>query len=518
MTDEKTKEAIKKLNTKAGLKKEKIKKKKKNFTQVLKESTGKDLNDFLRECPIFYDEHLIWWAWNKKENFWEMIDAVDILNIIADFFMMTAEQISPFRNFLLNVMQQKSRKNKPKELPEFCIQFKDKIVDLKNKTEIEATPKYFSTAPIFYELSKDEETPIIDKLFQDWVGEKYVKTLYEILAYSCLREQFLQTFICLTGSGSNGKGTFQNLIVKFLGEKNCCSSSIKSLITRSFETSALYKKLLCLIGEVDSDDLKNTNIIKQLTGEDLIRYEFKGKTCFSEKSGTTFIIATNSLPRTPDKSDGFYRRAFVIDFPNQFPVKRDLLAQIPEQEFRNLTRKVVNCLYQLLEKNEFTKGGDIEERRQRYEERSNPLMMFITEKFDEGGTDFFKLREFANSYNLFLKEKKLRQETISKIGKMLRDEGFEISPRKFKDDKGDIVDSAKSIIGLKIKNDLVGIGENGSLGSLNKEKLPKLLKSTIPSYENFCFRCGKRVEKDENLRINTNYYCSNCFKIMEGVE
>ncbi len=443
-------------------------KKVKTAIMELLNSLKKTFDEFIIESPIYYDNNSLWWAWSNEKKIWELVDSIDILNLLEDFFELKTEQTSKFGTFFLNLLKQKSRRKKPLELPEYCIQFKDKIFNLKTEEETLATPKYFLTSSIPYELTESSETPTIDRLFDEWVGEKYRETLYEVIAYSCIREQFLQTIIALTGAGSNGKGTFQNLIIKFLGKENCVSSSIKSLITRSFETSALYKKLLCVVGEVDSSDLTNTNLIKQLTGEDLIRYEFKGKTSFSETSPTSFLIATNSLPITPDKSDGFYRRILTIDFPNQFKVKRDLLSQIPEQEFHNLTRKVVNSLIILLKKNEFTNGGDIEERRKRYEERSNPLMMFISKDYEEDGIGFVKLREFSNEFNKFLKNKKLRILTVGQIGKRLRDEGFEISTRKYKDDDGEILDSAKSIIGLT--NISQRIGENsGSGGKMNKE-------------------------------------------------
>ncbi|MEK6916015.1 MAG: phage/plasmid primase, P4 family [Nanoarchaeota archaeon] len=444
-----------------------IKKATKELLAMIKKELGRefDFSNFILNSPVFFDENSLWWAWNKNLFSWKIVDEIFILNSFQDFFNLEAGQIYKFKNFIITILRLNSRRNKPEELTPYCIQFKNKIFNLKTEQEFIATSKYFLTSPIPYELSKDSETPIIDKLFTDWVGETWKPTLYEVLAYSCLREQFLQSIIALTGAGSNGKGTFQNLLIKFLGRENCVSSNIKSLINRSFETSALYKKLLCVVGEVDSHDLTNTNLIKQFTGEDLIRYEFKGKTPFSEFSPTTFIIATNSLPLTPDKSDGFYRRFLIIDFPNQFIINRELLNQIPELEFNNLTRKIINILLSLIKKQEFTNSGTIEERRSRYEERSNPLMMFVSESYDETGTGCVKLREFSKKYNLFLKSKKLRQKTVNEVGKDLRIEGFEVSPRKYRDEQGEIVDSAKSIIGISVKRSELHGENTGSLGS-----------------------------------------------------
>ncbi len=464
---------------------EKVKKKdiKKEVIKSLTKKIKTTITTNSEITPFFFDSYKIWWLWDEKEFYWKMCDEIDILNMYAE---KTGNDIIKPKNrqLIMNFLKQGGRKNKPVESPKHWIQFKDTIVNIKTGKKFQATPKYFNTNPLPYKLGSSEKTPVMDKLLREWIickgvqDESYVQTLKEIIAYSACKEQFLQTIIALTGSGSNGKGTFQKLIEKFLGEKNVCSSNLKALAIRNFEASALYKKLACFFGEVDSYDLTNTNLIKSLSGEDLIRYEFKGKTPFSEHSSTTPIIATNSLPITPDKSIGFYRRWLIIDFPNQFNLKRDLLAAIPEKEYENLGLQVVRILEELYKKNEFTNAGTIDERIARYENRSNPLIIFINKNCKEGN-GMIKLREFGNEFNKYLKENRLRPYTITKIGKLLRDEGFEIGARYFGEAK---TDSAKAIINLCFKKEEIKhrIAKNGSSGSPeDKGGLPKLPKLTI---------------------------------------
>ena len=503
---------------------EELKKDKEKFVGEQKEIKTDSLT------PYFFDSNRIWWIWDERESFWQMCDEIDVLNMCSQ--KIGSDVISPKqRQELLNYLKQEGRRKKPKECPKHWLQFKDTIVDLRSGGQFKASPEYFNTNPIPYKLGKSEDTPTIDKLFGEWViyeevqDKSWVQTLYEILAYACCKEQFLQTIIALTGAGSNGKGTYQNLIGKFLGEKNICSSNLKALSVRNFEASALYKKLVCFFGEVDSNDLTNTNLIKSLTGEDLIRYEFKGKTPFSEYSGTTPIIATNSLPITPDKSIGFYRRWLIVDFLNQFKIRRDLLAEVPEWEYENLGRKVISVLKKLYEQQEFTNCGTIEERISRYESRSHPLNIFISECCSEGD-GMIKLRDFSERFNKFLREKRLRIYTINKISKMLRDEGFEVGARHF--GKGN-TDSAKAVINLTFNNEKLseksqkklnenaGIGqsiaETGSFSSLDNEKLPKLPIQPTPrpilinSSEKKCIICGSPdafiIEKDK-------LYCEEC--------
>jgi len=383
--------------------------------------------------PVYYDEAGIWWRWDKKELKWIRCDDVDILNLIFKTSHIDCIEAKP-RIEILNALMQVSRQHKPKVPEKHWVQFKDKIVDIKNGTIFDASSEYFITNPIPWKLGDSMDTPEMDKLFKEWIvgenqDESYVKVLYEIMAYCACSEQFLQTIIALTGSGSNGKGTFLKLLTKFIGIDNTCSSNLKSLCRRNFETSALYKKLFCNIGEVDYDDLQNTATIKQLTGEDLIRYEFKGRTPFSEYSPTTLIVATNSLPRTPDKTIGFYRRWVIIDFPNQFKVAADILSRIPEIEYEHLALKISTILKELYSSGSFTNNQSFEEKAKRYEARSNPIQSFIEEYCEEVPGEITILREFVDALNEYLKRKHLRLITTHHVGKFLREEGWDVAKR-----------------------------------------------------------------------------------------
>ncbi len=336
------------------------------------------------------------------------------------------------------------------------IQFKDKIYDVKTGKIFEATPEYFVTNPIPWEVGESEKTPMMDKIFSEWVEEKYIKTLYEITAYNVSLNKFMQRIIALCGGGSNGKGTFIKLNEKFLGKDNCVSSEIKSLSEDKFEASNLYRKLLCVMGEVSYGDLKNTNMLKKLGGEDRLSFQFKGKDGFTDDNTATCICATNSLPRTPDKSKGFYRKWLIVDFPNQFEkVKGDLIDKIPNIEFNNLAKKVLRILKELYEKEEFTNEGNFDEREKRYEERSNPVMRFVESHCEEAEGFSIPLREFTNECNKILKEKHLRIVTAIQVGKILREEGFVIGNVKIGDTSVSSIKNIKLLEILEISESLL---------------------------------------------------------------
>jgi len=412
---------------------------------------------FYKLQPFFYDNIKTFHLWKEDEGKWESCDKVDMLNILQKNIPHIDTINAKTKSEILTALEQVGRLKKPEEIPKTWIQFKNKIVDVITGEEFMPSPKYYTTNPIPWELGESSETPTIDKLIREWVvddehqKESYIKTIKQIIAYTISSDQFLQRIVALCGAGMNGKGTFLKLLEKFIGDSNSCSSDVRILSSNDFEMGSLYKKLCCVMGEVDSTDLKNTNTIKKLSGEDKMRYEFKGKGAFSDDSITTCIIATNSLPTTPDKSLGFYRRWLIIDFPHQFSVKRDLIGEIPDEEFKNLGRSCLELLREMYKTNAFENEGNLDDRMYKYEERSNPIIRFIETNCNEDFSKKIELRTFCIKFNEYLKKRHLRIKSAKMIGKMLKEEGFEHGPRKITVNYEQI--SARCIVGLSFKLD-----------------------------------------------------------------
>jgi len=138
------------------------------------------------------------------------------------------------------------------------------------------------------------------------------------------------------------------------------------LLKARFEGSKLLKKLVCLMGETSFELITNTDYLKKLTGQDLIRAEFKGKNCFDFRNYAKLIMATNSLPPTSDKTIGFYRRWKIIDFINIFPEETDVLFNVSDEEYKNLSLKCLNIAKNLWKHRKFTNEGDFERRKEIY--------------------------------------------------------------------------------------------------------------------------------------------------------
>jgi putative DNA primase/helicase len=381
---------------------------------------------FLEKQPIFFDKAGLWWLWDFNSNCWNRVDEVDILNYISDKHGSDIIS-SKARNELLNGLKQDGRKNIPKKVKSTWIQFKDIIVDIETGEKFKATPEYFVTNPIPWELHEEnfEKTPVMDRIFGEWVGPDNIKTLYQILAYCLLSDYPIHRIFCFIGAGMNGKSKFLELLRRFIGEKNTCCTELDILMTSRFEVTRLHKKLVCQMGETNFNEMSKTSLLKKLSGGDLVGFEYKRADLFEEKNYAKIIISTNNLPATTDKTIGFYRRWMIIDFPNQFSEKRDILLDVPEEEYKSLALKSIITLKELLSKREFYNEGTIEERQKKYDEHSDPLDKFMKEYTSEDFDGHIWKGEFERKLNQWCKENRHREMSEVAIGKKMKEKGID---------------------------------------------------------------------------------------------
>lgn len=388
---------------------------------------------FVQMQPVYYDASKLWWLWDTEKSCWTHVDDVDIMNAVDEILDIVGTVIPQHRTMILDALQRIGRKNKPKTPAKTWIQFKDTVVDIVTGKTFLATPEYFMTNPIPWESGDSEETPTLDKIFTEWVGEEYLLTLQQLAAYCLLPDYPLRRIFCLLGDGSNGKSKYQEFIRRFIGSENTTASEFDIIATSRFESSRLYKRLACFMSELNYVHFHKTAAFKRLTGQDFIGFEFKHKPHFEGFTYAKIIIATNSLPTTSDTTTGFYHRWIIILFPNYFSEKIDILETIPEQEYKNFARKSIRLLQGLLHDGEFSKEGTLEHKKTEYERHSNSVKEFI--KTDcELGIDFYvPYSEFYTGYIAYTKANNLRTLTKPKVGKLLRDAGYEVERRTIRE-------------------------------------------------------------------------------------
>lgn len=409
---------------------------------------------FVLAVPTVFDKNRSWWSWDFDAYQYVETDETELLNGVR-FGHDLGDNILRLKRQFVTALELVARDKKPAEIPVSKIQFKDTLYNIETgETEYvltpEGFPKYFSLNTIPHKLGDSEDTPTLDYLFKSWVGEENVGTLYELLAYCCFRAYPIHIITVLNGSGSNGKGSFLKILQRFLGEHNLASTDLDLLASTNtrFETYNLYRKLGAVMSETNFDVLRKTSLIKELSGDDLIRYEKKGGKAIHEHSYAKLVIATNSLPQSEDNLDGFFRRWLIIDFPNQFVAGKDVTLSVPEQEYRNLARKVTRILPELLERGRFIGQGTLAEQKQKYIETSNPFKVFVREYCVVAEDAYVPYGQLFNKYLLYCDSKKHRRPSHKNFKLSLESENF-YKERTTRDGH-----SAHYVVGVKLKDSL----------------------------------------------------------------
>jgi phage/plasmid-associated DNA primase len=168
--------------------------------------------------------------------------------------------------------------------------------------------------------------PIEDFLLKITGHRDIAEVLLAFLSAIITRRSDLQRYLELIGGGGTGKSTFMALAKALAGEENVVSSQLRLLESNQFETAKFYRKLLVLFP--DSERWQGeVSVLKQLTGQDPIRYERKGiQQCKDFVYEGMVILSANEPPESSDRTSGQERRKLTVGLDNR----------IPEYEGRNL--------------------------------------------------------------------------------------------------------------------------------------------------------------------------------------
>lgn len=433
--------------------------------------------------PVYYDKSRMWWMWNIDEYAWDLCDKTDVLNLLKYGLQLNPDMIVTQKTNLIEAIQLQARWKKPTEPKPEWIQFNDTMYNINTKEEKTVNSNYFNVNPIKWKPTENTETPVMDKLFKEWVGEEYVQTLYELIAYGCYREYPIQLLFALTGSGRNGKSQFLKVLDHFYGERNTTTSKLENL-AKNYETFGIWKKLVCMMGEGNHRILNDTDVLKRLTGGDKLDFEKKYADKFNDYSYCKLIMATNALPSSEDTSEGYYRRWLIIDFPNEFPEGKPIWKTIPEEEYHALAGKILTILPELLKKGSFTNQGTVKERKERYIAKSNPLSIFIKQECEVSNMNSMILYgRLYNEYVAWLSERKLRKVSHREFNTILENEGF-LKIKTSRQINGEYI-NGYFVQGIKLKTEFGQ--ERGSVTDVTVVTAPSTLfpyreKSLDPSH------------------------------------
>lgn len=202
------------------------------------------------------------------------------------------------------------------QYPSHWINFKNGMYDPIQQVMRPHKPEYYSINQVPHEYEPDAE-------YSGTVVERFLEGLFPndqdremFLAYCgyCMTvDTRLQKFLVIVGVPASGKSTVINLLIDAVGAENVSCITLQDLNER-FTPTELLGKLLNACADLPKKALDQVDAIKRITGEDLVKGEYKGGKVFAFRSYAKLIFSANELPVNLDeKSDAFYRRMLSIE-------------------------------------------------------------------------------------------------------------------------------------------------------------------------------------------------------------
>lgn len=212
------------------------------------------------------------------------------------------------------------------------------------------------------------------------------RLLEEMIGYCMYRRNELGKAFILTGSGSNGKSTFLNMIKRMLGKRNTSALDLKKLGDR-FSTIMLFGKLANIGDDISDEFMTDTAEFKKIVTGETIDAEQKGQPKFDFEPFVKLIFSANNIPRIGKGRDSSaiirrlvivpFNARFTVDDPDFKPFIGDDLKGQESMEY--LIQLGVQGLKRVLENRKFTTSVKVQSELDDYEETNNPVLGFFKE-------------------------------------------------------------------------------------------------------------------------------------------
>ena len=285
--------------------------------------------------------------------------------------------------------------------------------------------RYYSFNQIPVNYNKDAECPAFDKFLGEVFGEENKQAIYEFIGYILMPTVIYQRALILVGSGKNGKTTFLDALIRFLGKANISKIPLQYLEGK-FALFNLKNKLANIVSDLPSKELKDTGNAKSIVTDDTLSSNIKNvQGNFVFKNITKMLYSCNTLPRTKDKSSAFYRRWRMFICNAVFEDNKDvnILDKITTpEELSGLLNKALLGIERLKENKGFP---DTElEVKNMWDIESNPIAEFINIRCIRDDSEELRSKDLFEAFNEYRANKKLPILHPKSIGYWIRQCGI----------------------------------------------------------------------------------------------
>lgn len=169
----------------------------------------------------------------------------------------------------------------------------------------------FLTYQLPFCFDKDATCPRFNQYLLDVLTDETSRLVLQEYSGYIFTKMNLEKMLMLTGSGSNGKSVYFNIICALVGRENVLTYSM-GLFAHEYNRAKLTDVLLNYSSEKGTE-LSPDTFKALVSGEPLQAREPYGKS-FTLHNKVRFINNANELPRETEHTDAYFRRYLIIPF------------------------------------------------------------------------------------------------------------------------------------------------------------------------------------------------------------
>lgn len=268
------------------------------------------------------------------------------------------------------------------------IAFRNGLYNIADDSFIQFTPEHVITNKINWDWNPHAYWEQTDEVLNNIAcADPAIRSLLEeMIGYCLFRRNELGKAFILTGSGSNGKSTFLNVLKTMLGKRNLSVLDLKKLGDR-FSTVMLFGKLANIGDDISDEFVTDAAEFKKIVTGETIDAEQKGQPKFDFEPYVKLIFSANNIPRIGKGRDSsaILRRLVIVPFnarfdsndPNFKPFIGDSLKGQESMEY--LIQLGIQGLKRVLTNRKFTSSKKVQAELEEYEETNNPILGFFKE-------------------------------------------------------------------------------------------------------------------------------------------
>jgi len=255
-------------------------------------------NGYFRLCEDKTIEKKIWELLGEKISSYAIREVIALLKIKTDIPIteLNCGDIFNLKNCIVEI------------LPSGGVQTYEHLPELLStrRFDIEYNP----------EAKCENWIKVVNEILED--DENKVNLLQEYFGLCLTRDMRQEKALFLLGEGANGKSVMLFVLQELLGESNYSTLSVGNF-KEKHALECLVGKLANISTETTANGIIEDSNFKAIVSGDAIYIEPKFKKGFSYRPFCKLIFALNTMPKTNDRTDAFFRRMLIVKFNKQFP-------------------------------------------------------------------------------------------------------------------------------------------------------------------------------------------------------